>query len=280
MSKRSVGIWRSTDKHSVLTVGKSLIELLKRLDVTPVVEHSLACELAVSELSGRSFKGCEFLCVLGGDGSLLSAVDVALRDELPLLGINLGRVGFLSEIQPEMLEKDLMSVMDGEYYLDHRMLLSARSENGEEKLALNEVSFNRSELSVGILTLEVMADGVTVDRLAGDGLVVASATGSTAYSLSAGGPIIAPGLDCILLTPVCPHTLRARPVVVSADSRVSVRILDDIRRAHVSLDGFKPFNLESDIVTIERAKKSLSFIRLYKRNFFDLMRGKLSDWTY
>ncbi|MEG0935493.1 MAG: NAD(+)/NADH kinase [Clostridia bacterium] len=280
--ERSVGIWYNSAKEEVPVVAGRLIQTLEAEGVRPVMGRRLA-KLMDRPITGpANFAGCEFLCVLGGDGTILAALDVALRDKVPLLGVNLGRVGYLSEVQPERVELDVRRALNGEGRMDWRMLLEAETSDGQRGFALNDLSFNRSDSSVGILTLEVRAGGAVVDRLAGDGLVIATATGSTAYSLSAGGPVIAPGLDCMVLTPICSHTLNARPVVVAAGESVSVRVMDDRSKARVLLDGFKVITLPADnpSVTVRRASQSVAFLRLTERNFFDLMREKLSEWTH
>lgn len=282
MAQRRVGIWYNDSKENSLEAAYQLVGVLRRHGVKPVMGPMLAQALGETASRQEDFAGCEFLCVLGGDGTLLAAVDAAMALDLPMLGVNLGRVGYLSEVQPENLARDVGRALAGEGWLDRRMLLRATTSDGGSALALNEVAFNRSENSVGILALEVSAGGAMVDRVAGDGLVVATPTGSTAYSLSAGGPLVAPGLDCILLTPICPHTLRTRPVVVSADQAVQVRLMEQRGGAHVLLDGFKPLVLPSQdpTVTIRRWERTVSFLRLGHLNFFDLMRDKLSDWSH
>jgi len=126
------------------------------------------------------------------------------------------------------------------------------------------------------------ANGTLVDRISGDGLIIATATGSTAYSLSAGGPVVLPGLDCFVLTPVCPHTLNARPVVVSSDHRITVRMLDDRGGAQAVLDGRKviPLSEGNPGITISRSERHARFVRLQERNYFGLLRNKLSEWTH
>lgn len=282
MAQRSVAIWYNDSKEHSLETAYQLVGILRRQGVRPVMGPGLAAALDETPGGQADFAACEFMCVLGGDGTLLAAVDAALEMDLPLLGVNLGRVGYLSEVQPEHLARDVSRALAGEGWLDKRMLLKATTGDGRGAVALNDVSFNRSEGSVGILALEVSAGGTVIDRVAGDGLVVATATGSTAYSLSAGGPVVAPGLDCILLTPICPHTLRTRPVVVSADQTVTIRVIDERSRAHVLLDGFKhlPLPAQDPTATICRCQRTVSFLRLSHMNFFDLMRDKLSEWSH
>ena len=147
-----------------------------------------------------------------------------------MLGVDLGRVGFLSEVEPDDLEEDFERLFAGEGTMENRMIMEIEGEDAQSLFALNEICIMRRGRSVGILSVELMVNGTLLDRISGDGLIVASATGSTAYSLSAGGPIVSPGLDCFVLTPVCPHTMSARPFVASAGDRISVRVLGDALR--------------------------------------------------
>ena len=232
-------------------------------------------------LDQADFTGCQLLCVLGGDGTLLAALQRTYAYDIPLMGINMGRMGFLSEVQPDDIERDVAQLMRGDYRLEPRMLLEAHVPDSPVLVALNEVAINRSGYTASILALEVYAGGVLVDRFSGDGLIVASSTGSTAYSLSAGGPIVAPGLNCVVLTPVCSHTLHVRPVVVSPDMPIEVRVLGNPSSARVMLDGHTSLPFPQDApLCIRRAANDIRFMKLHDQNFFDLLRKKLSDWTH
>ncbi len=278
---RDIAVFHNAQKPGVIEVASrvasSLLASGARVRMAPELAETIG--LVCEDLENLS--GCELICVLGGDGTLLSLVENAYGRDLPLLGVNMGRMGFLTEIQPEHIEQDIAQLMRGEYGIANRMLLAAQMQ-GASGVALNEVAINRTGSSIGILSIEIEADGVLVDRFSGDGLIVASATGSTAYSLSAGGPIIAPGLDCMVLTPICPHTLHARPVVLSPKERVVVRVLGDKDSARVVLDGHNIMRFENgdNQVTIHRAQRDAKFVRLHEHNFFGLLRSKLSDWTH
>jgi NAD+ kinase len=266
MAFQTVAIWQNDEKPGVEEVSRRLKAALS------------ACGIRVLPDCNK-LDACDLMIVLGGDGTLLRAFEVVLPYDLPLLGVNMGRVGFLSEVQPEELEQDVRMLADGRYTIESRMLLETRTSSGQRAYALNEVAFNRSDSSVGVLSLCVTADGNVVDRFSGDGLIVATPTGSTAYSLAAGGPIVVPGLDCMVLTPICPHTLAARPMVVSDQKTVSVSILGDASRARVIIDGRHVLTPDDGAVTVCRAPINMRFIRLRTHSFFELLRGKLSDWT-
>ena len=283
MSVRCVGIhWNST-KSSGYEVALDLIAMLRARNIQICVNSELADHLNVQGLRVEAFEECSLMFVLGGDGTILSALDRAIPFDIPILGINLGRLGFLTELEINDLKDEVLDrALSGDYRIDERMTMRVEGQDELRMFALNDIVITRSTPSVRILSLEYEADGAMIDRISGDGLIVATATGSTAYSLSSGGPIVLPGLDCFVLTPICPHTLNARPVIVSSNHRITVRMRDDRGGAQAVLDGRRiiPLNDRSREITICRSNRQARFIRLMDRNSFGLLRSKLSEWTH
>lgn len=283
MQFRRVGmVWRSSKRESLKVAGE-LIDLLGEYGISVAASNALAGALGRPSLAAEDALGaCELIMVLGGDGAILSALDWALPNDIPVLGINFGRLGFLTEIDPSSLKQDIESLLEGKYTLDTRTTMTISGLDQRDFFALNEIVVTRATPAVRVLSLEIEVNGTLVDRISGDGLIVASATGSTAYSLSAGGPIVMPGLDCFVITPICAHTMTARPVVVSSNDAVTVRVLDDRGGAHAVLDGRKDVALSGDApqITILRSEMQARFVRLHDRNYFSLLRGKLSEWTH
>lgn len=282
MEFRRVGIVWNPSKHAGFEIARELKNLLDEYSISVTTGISLAHALGSPELSESSFEDCDLLMVLGGDGTILSALDYAVPNDIPILGINLGRMGFLTEVDPCDLRRDVLEVLEGRFKIDARIMMTVRGQDERNIFALNEIVVARSTPAVRVLSLEIEVNGIPVDRISGDGLIVASATGSTAYSLSAGGPIIRPGLDCFVITPICPHTMNARPVVVSSDDTITIRVLDDRGGAHAVLDGRKIVNIRQGEsgVTVSRSESKARFIRLHDRNYFSLLRDKLSEWTH
>lgn len=282
MGFQKVGIVWNPSKRSGFEIARELKKLLDEYNIPVTTGITLAHALGNPELSEGSFEECDLLMVLGGDGTILSALDYALPGDIPILGINLGRMGFLTEVDPCDLRRDVVDVLEGRYTIDSRMTMTLRGADAYSLFALNEVVVSRSTPSVRVLSLEIEVNGMLVDRISGDGLIVASATGSTAYSLSAGGPIVRPGLDCFVITPICPHTMNARPVVVSSNDMITIRVLDDRGGAHAVLDGRKTVEVRKGEpgVTVMRSDFKARFIRLHDRNYFGLLRDKLSEWTH
>ena len=283
MAVRCVGIHWNSSKTTGLDVARKLIALLQDRSVEICLNSDLNTALDASGFLVEEFGRCQLLIVLGGDGTILSGLDRAIPYDLPILGINLGRLGFLSEIETDELDAGMIDrLLAGDYAIDGRTTMTIEGQDHLKYFALNDIIITRATPSVHILSLEYEANGALVDCVSGDGLIVATATGSTAYSLSAGGPVILPGLDCFVLTPVCPHTLNARPVVVSADERITVRPKDANGDAQAVLDGRRVLLMskQNPEITICRSPRQARFVRFHEKNYFGLLRNKLSEWTH
>jgi len=283
VSVRCIGIHWNSSKRSGIEVAEKLIGLLQRKGLEVCLGSELNAEAQASGCLVDQFHLCQLLIVLGGDGTILSGLDCAIPNDLPILGINLGRLGFLTEIETEELDERVIDrLISEDYTIDTRTTMMIEGQDHLKFFALNDIIITRATPTVRILSLEYEANGTLVDCISGDGLIVATATGSTAYSLSAGGPVVLPGLDCFVLTPICPHTLNARPVVVSADERITVRVSDDRSVAQAVLDGRRVISMdrERSEITIRRSARQARFVRLHEKNYFGLLRSKLSEWTH
>ena len=283
MSVRCVGIYWNSSKSLGLSVAERLIRMLRRRGVGVCLNADLNAIMGLTDCHVDRFDRCQLLIILGGDGTILSGLDYAIENDLPIVGINLGRLGFLTELETDELDEGVIDrLLNGDYTVDTRTTMMVEGWDYRKYFALNDIVITRATSSVRILSLEYQANGAMVDCISGDGLIVATATGSTAYSLSAGGPVVQPGLECFVLTPICPHTLNARPVVVSADERITVRMLDDRGGAQAVLDGRRAIMLDREHpeITIRRSLRQARFVRLNEKNFYGLLRSKLSEWTH
>ena len=222
-------------------------------------------------------EGCEAILSVGGDGTLLRANTLSMQLDLPLLGVNVGRVGFLAELEMDQLEKAFEKLANDDYSLQERMMLKIALD-GRRSYALNDVVVSRGGYA-RLIGMDAFVDEDLVGHFIADGLIVSTPTGSTGYSLSAGGPIICPEVECMLLTPVCAHSLQHRPVITSAAQTVSIRLVD-ASQAMVSVDGQENFTLlAGQTLTVTRASRPARFIRLEPRSFFSTIRIKLSEWS-
>ena len=220
------------------------------------------------------FDGCDVMITLGGDGTLLRGCREAIPRGMAVGGINMGHVGFLTSLEAGEEEKCADALATGLWQLEKRMTISADTPGAP--LALNDCAITRGPDSKRILTLEVRVDGALVSAYAGDGLVIATPTGSTSYSLAAGGPIALPGMELMLLTPVCPHALNARPLIVSARSEVAVSVGRD-SEGRVAMDGHPAGLLgPGDSVTVRRGACDALLIRFGEVDFYERLRSKLT----
>lgn len=224
----------------------------------------------------------DLVLVLGGDGTLLAMADrIGQADrDIPILGVNFGSLGFLTEIRREELYAALEAVLGGRVELDERMMLRASTRRGasvrETRVLLNDVVFTRNALS-RMLDLDVTVGDQFVTSVKADGLIVASPTGSTAYNLSAGGPIVHPAMAAMVLTPIAPHMLTNRPIVIPAEREVRVRpSTENSAEVYVTFDGQSGFPLEpGEEVSIGRAPRPLRLVRAAARSYFEVLREKL-----
>ncbi len=222
----------------------------------------------------------EAIVVLGGDGTLLHVAGEAYRMGIPLLGINLGDLGFLTEIHLEEMEQALDSLMSESFELDMRTMLSVsvkRPDNSKTAsyYALNEAVVTRGPLGK-MISLPTWANGSFLTIYRGDGLIISTATGSTAYNLSAGGPILHPHLEALVLTPICPFALNARPLILPGQMRVTIQIENAAEENNLIIDGQTSLKLkEGSKIEIEKAKGYLKLIRSPLRDYFTILREKL-----
>ena len=220
----------------------------------------------------------DLVVVLGGDGTLLS-VARSLAQGVPILGVNLGSLGFLTEINRGELYPALVRVLDGEHGIEERPLLDVelvRTAGGRAAYrVLNDAVVTKGALS-RIIELSLRVDGNLVARFRADGLIISSPTGSTAYNLSAGGPIVHPLLPVVLLTPICPHALTLRPVVVPASGQVEVVLETDREEVFLTLDGQEGTTLaRGDAISVRRSERCARLVKVGGRTFYDSLRGKL-----
>lgn len=226
-----------------------------------------------------AFQGADMMVCFGGDGTILHAAKVAQRHGIPILGVNLGSVGFMAELESDQL--DLLSRLPlGQYRLEERMMLDVAVRR-EGKIVYTDLALNDAVVTKGavarVIELDVKADGVLMGRFTGDGVIVSAPTGSTGYAMSAGGPIIEPTAENLLVTPICAHALYARSFVLDRNRNVTVKMGRLSRKtAYLSVDGGKAFRLGGgDQVELRRAKAKARLARLTSRSFYTVLDKKL-----
>ncbi len=279
-----IGIISKPDDPAIGATVQSLYQYL----------HSQSLEIcadsvSASFLSSESIKASnldeiaansELVIVVGGDGTILHAAHSLIEKEIPLLGINLGRLGFLADISPNEIEKQLEQILTGNYLEEQRVVLQANLIRDGKTMgtccAINDVVVHAKQM-VRMIELETRVNNKHVNTLRADGYIVATPTGSTAYALSGGGPILHPSIDTIVLVPICPHTLSNRPIVVDANSKVEILFPEENRHtALASIDGQIDMDfIPNDKIVIEKGQHALRLIQPKDYDYFDVLREKL-----
>lgn len=278
-------------KDAALRVSRRLISLLlaEEFQVVALEEYREVLLFGLSEEERGKvrflrepdiYNACDFIMVVGGDGTILRIAGQSSLYRKPVLGVNCGTVGFMSELEPDELEL-VRSVKDGSFTLDDRSMLDIQVFNSIGEEVYSTVALNEAVVTKGffnrVIPLSVIVDGQEVFKFSGDGVIVTTPTGSTAYSLAAGGPILAPSSDCLAVTPICPHSLTIKSFVVSAESIVTVMPEYKGHQVFLSPDG-DTYELRSgDRVVIQRSQRTFSLLRIKGQGFYEIIRQKLAN---
>jgi len=229
----------------------------------------------------RELPNADLVICFGGDGTILHTAKAATRKGVPILGVNIGTMGFMAELESSEMDK-LSKIATGEYTLDSRMMLDVTVQRDRDiifhDICLNDVAITKG--SVGrIVHLNVQCDGATALECGGDGIIIATPTGSTAYNLSAGGPIVEPDTQNIIITPVCAHDMISRSIVVSDKRNVTVQMVQNVRRnAFLSVDGGKAVRMNmGDVAIIKKSHLETKLVRLNERSFYDVLSTKFRN---
>ena len=273
---RSVAIVVKPDHEEAFATAGELSAWLGQHKITLVGKPYIANE------SSRSFTAvptADLIVVLGGDGTMIAAARLLGNSDSLVLGINYGSLGYLTDFRFEEMFPALEAIINGEYEIDSRVMLEAELHRGDERIAsgrvLNDVVINKAALA-RIINIDVKLNNLFVNTFRADGLIVATPTGSTAYNLSAGGPIVYPSMNAVVLTPICPFTLTNRPIVVPDSAEISLTLDDENEGVVLSLDGQTGFPmLASDKVIIRKSETTLNLVQPANRNYFDVLRDKL-----
>ena len=257
----------NTSKEKAISCAYNIATLLQKqgAELIALKEHQIFdADLESAQNYSSLFEKCDLAVTVGGDGTIIHSAKYAAKADKPMIGVNVGRLGFAAEVEPDNIE-DLNRLLIGDYSVQKRMLLdvTVRDKDGREKtyLAVNEANIARGQLS-RMIDISVSLDNSPISSYHADGLLFSTPTGSTAYALSAGGPVIYPEMKCILLTPVCPHSLISRSVVFGSNAVLTARIkLNDSIPAVLSIDGERNISITpDDFITIKKSDKSLKQI--------------------
>ncbi len=282
MKQIRIGISVNRKKDGDLQVTGKVVDCILKYGMKPLLLKTVAKDIGYADgyEEEQIYSESNFLVSLGGDGTLLNTARSVFSHQAPVFGINLGTVGFLAEVEINDIESAIKSLYEGDFTLKNRMVLRASVIRGSrpvfESFALNDVVVSRGGLS-RIIRLMVFVDNQFIDSFPGDGLIVSTPTGSTAYTLSAGGPIVQPDMQMMITTPICPHILYSRSFITGPDRELSIRINEDYPdSAIITMDGQEGFNIMAgDRIVIRRADKGIDFVSFGSVNFYDVLRAKI-----
>lgn len=281
MMIRRVGLIVHTDKPDALRFTREAVEWLQERGLQVNIEPDIARALALPEYQCDEAALCEsdLFIAVGGDGTILRASHLAAPREIPILGVHLGRFGFIAQIKPQDLHTAIARVQAGNYSVEKRLMVRAVAYRNDQPicdaLALNDVVVTKGAVA-RMITLQTFVNDTFLATYSADGLVVATPTGSTAYSLSAGGAIVDPACEVLLLTPICAHTLSARPLILPAEKQVKVVVTADDGDFHLQADGGETVRLRSgDAVHVFRAQERTHLIVFDPDEFYTKLRDRL-----
>jgi NAD+ kinase len=278
----SVGLVVNYEKEKTRETACKIIDWLNSKKLKVCIEGNMGKKIGKQELDcpiEKFLKEVDLIISLGGDGTLLRAARLAAAENIPVFGVNLGGLGFLTQIGIDDLEKSLEKLFQEKYFLDERMMLTCSVERRGKEIkkftALNDVVIGKGAFA-RIISLATYVNNNYVITYSADGLVVSTSTGSTAYSLSAGGPIVKPSINSIILTPICPHTLSARPFIISEDDQVKITLEVNEEEVMVTIDGQEGFALKpNDEVIIKKSDHKARLITFKEKSFYTILREKL-----
>ncbi len=284
---KRIGIIAKKNKPEAAAIANKLVAWLRSKKIEIYLEEEIGQLLlpAPSEPSLKTIKretipiDMEMIIVLGGDGTLLSVARQVWNKNIPILGVNLGGLGFLTEITMDELYRVLERVIQDDFEINEREVLNAavirRGERIAEFTVLNDAVINKGALA-RMIDLETTVNGEYLSTFRSDGLIISTPTGSTAYNLSAGGPIVYPSLHTIIITPICPHTLTIRPIIIPDDVKIRALLKSKSEEVLLTLDGQQGFTLEfEDVVEVGKAEGHILLIKSPYRHYFELLREKL-----
>ena len=283
METKKIGFVTNIEKDPTLQETKKMVDfvLKKGCEVYVSETFSDVHPDVIATSSSEMYKSVDFVVVIGGDGTILRVARSAAIFDTPILGINFGTLGYLADVEKVNAIDAIEKVLNGDFTIENRMMLEPYVERGcvshEINLALNEVSITNSVCS-RMIKLSVEVNGEYFDTFRADGIIVSTPTGSTAYNLSAGGPILSPHTELMTITHICPHTLYARPFVIDGNDVVRIRVQSNYNNVQMSCDGQSTVQMKNDdVIVVKKSRYVTRIIKTTNMNFYDILRRKMVE---
>jgi NAD+ kinase len=272
-----IALFANINRNNSKSIALDIKEFLSKHKVKVVSEEETAASLGVEKLSSIDLERIDFIISLGGDGTILRIFHKYPKLEAPILGINSGSLGFMADITIEEMHSSLEHFLNGQYHIQNRMMMEGFTDK-QHCFAINEIVIHRGQ-NPSLIDVAIYVDGKYLNTFSADGIIVSTPNGSTAYSLAAGGPIITPEVKAFVITPICPHTISNRPIVLMPKEEIQLRYMNDNAEAEVIYDGFTNFHMKSEeVLRIRPSSRAFRLVNMLDYDYFATVRTKLG-WT-
>lgn len=274
-----IGLFPNAEKKESFNLAKEINKFLSKKNITVVAEDDKAKIIDAKPLSSVNFNDIKFLVSLGGDGTILRLSHDYLNCHAPIIGVNVGVIGFMADIPLSDIYPSFLDILDNKYTIENRIMLEVKTPSNKVFYAANEAVIHRT-LNHNLIKLSVSYGSNHLGTFSADGLIISTPNGSTAYSLSAGGPILSPELEAFVLTPICPHTISVRPIVLSTNHEIQIQYLNSFEHPiELRTDGIDNCPIQtSEIIKIRKSEKTFKLVKLDRHNYFSTLNSKLG-WS-
>ncbi|MBA3815739.1 MAG: NAD(+)/NADH kinase [Parachlamydiaceae bacterium] len=270
-----IALFPNTQKAHSIEIGRSIQEFLQNRGILVFAEDEVAAQMHASPLSDATPASIDFIISMGGDGTILRLVHKHPELHAPILAINLGSFGFMADIPLNAIYPSLENLLAGKYTIKHRMMMEGLTVDNTINYAVNEITINRAQ-NPCLIDLAIYVDDRYLNTFSADGVILATPSGSTAYSLAAGGPILTPELNAFVITPICPHTISNRPIVLLPERNIRIEYISPYSPVDVIYDGFPCARLNTNqSVDVQRSNRTFSLVAMPDHDFFLTLRTKL-----
>ncbi len=273
-----IALFPSLEKKEAKKLCKDITVFLKEKGITVVADDEISSVIGCAPLSSVKKGEISFFISLGGDGTILRLMHTHEPYDTPVFGINLGHLGFMADVPLPEVFPSLQDLLDGKYCVHERVMIEGHKDGSAHCFAVNDIVIHRGK-TPSLVEISLQAGGLFLNTFVADGIIIATPNGSTAYSLAAGGPILSPDLEAIVITPISPHTISNRPMVLTATQEIEIQYLSPHHPVQVSADGCSDFTLKTDeVLKIRRSPKRFKLVSLLRHDYFSTLRTKLG-WS-
>ncbi len=273
-----IALFPNEQKKQSFELAIHIRKFLEEQGVTVVAEEEKADKIGARKIDEVDPHQIKFLISMGGDGTILRLSHRYSHLNAGILGINLGHLGFMADVPASDIYPSLTDLLNGAYTIEHRLVLEASNGANSRLHAVNDVVIHRA-MNYSLIELSIQVDGVYVNTFVADGVIIATPNGSTAYSLAAGGPILSPTLQGLVITPICPHTISNRPIVLTSDHKIEIQYLSEYDPIDVRADGLEALELKSgETLQVKKSERAFKLVNLHRHEYFSTLRSKLG-WS-